>query len=338
MRGRSAVRWLALLLLAGCGAADGGPRQACLAVERGGRAGDASAMVWVPGGVTVIGSDRFHAEEAPKRRVHVEGFWIDRHEVTNADFAAFIEATGYRTSNERNGGGAVFRASRTITSLDDITQWWRFEPTATWRWPHGASGPEAQPSMPVLQVTFADALAYARWKGRDLPTEVEWERAARGGIADAEFGWVSDSQPSSSKANVWQGAFPVHDAGVDGYRGLAPVGCFPANGYGLHDMAGNVWEITSTNWSSGSSKRSPVIKGGSWLCADSFCLRYRPAARQPSDPDMGTDHVGFRTIKRDPKHPRSWPMTGEKIDGRSVAPRLARSAALFSAPPGEQGS
>jgi formylglycine-generating enzyme required for sulfatase activity len=259
---------------------------------------DRSAMVWVPGGTTVIGSDDFHAEEAPKRHVLVKGFWIDRHEVTNAEFAAFVKATGYRTVNERNGGGAVFRSPEEITSLADVTQWWIFEPKATWLFPHGPAGAPAQQAMPVVQVTYADALAYARWRNRDLPTEVEWERAARGGIVDAEYSWGDQPRPDQPKANTWQGVFPLRDTGGDGYKGVAPVGCFRPNGYGLFDMAGNVWELTSAAWSKES--KAQVIKGGSWLCADRFCLRYRPAARQPADGDMGTDHIGFRTVLRAP--------------------------------------
>jgi formylglycine-generating enzyme required for sulfatase activity len=152
--------------------------------------------------------------------------------------------------------------------------------------------------MPVVQVTYADALAYARWRNRDLPTEVEWERAARGGIVDAEYSWGDQPRPDQPKANTWQGVFPLRDTGGDGYKGVAPVGCFRPNGYGLFDMAGNVWELTSAAWSKGS--KAQVIKGGSWLCADRFCLRYRPAARQPADGDMGTDHIGFRTVLRAP--------------------------------------
>jgi len=286
-----------MLLLAGCNAAPDGPGRACLAITPILTPADRSDMVWVPGGETVIGSDRFHTEEAPVRRVKVNGFWIDRHEVTNAQFAAFVNATGYRTANERNGGGAVFRPPASITSPADISQWWQFDTTASWRRPQGSSGRPAQPEVPVVQVTRTDALAYARWRGRNLPSEPEWERAARGGLAAAAYTWGDDPAPPKPMANTWQGSFPLHDTGGDGFARLAPAGCFPPNGYGLHDMAGNAWELTSAVQADANG--SPVvIKGGSWLCADNFCLRYRPAARQHADGDMGTDHIGFRTVVR----------------------------------------
>jgi len=263
-------------------------------------------MAWIPPGPTRLGSDEFHPEEAPARTVDVAGFWIDAHEVTNAQYAAFVAATGYVTVAERNGAGsAVFVMPSSVAGLENIGQWWRLDPTATWRAPQGAGVTVADwERLPVVHVTAADALAYARWRGADLPSEAEWERAARGGIPDAAYVWGDDPRPGGKPgANHWQGLFPVLDAGEDGYRGVAPAGCFAPNGYGLHDMAGNVWELVSDLWpmtAGPATEGAHIIKGGSYLCADNFCLRYRPAARQPADPGMGASHIGFRTVWRGP--------------------------------------
>lgn len=245
------------------------------------------AEVIVPGGLTTLGSDRFGPEERPVRQEAVASFAIDRYEVTNARFAAFVAATDYVTRAERDGG-AVFAPNQPDGG------WWRLDTTATWRHPQGGNS-RARPDEPVVQITRDDALAYARWAGRDLPTEAEWERAARGGLVDADYSW-GDALPEAAvpRANHWQGVFPALDTASDGYRGLAPVGCFAANGYGLHDMAGNAWELTKSAW----SPNATVIKGGSWLCADSYCMRYRPAARQAADLSLGTNHIGFRTVRR----------------------------------------
>jgi formylglycine-generating enzyme len=247
-----------------------------------------AAQVRVSAGVTTIGSDRFEPEEQPRRSVSVGPFSIDRFEVTNARFAAFVAATGYVTQAER-AGGAVFTPPRIPGD-----GWWRLDRQASWRHPQGA-GSRAEPDQPVVQVTQADALAYARWLGRDLPTEAEWERAARGGLTDADYSW-GEAPPTDARprANVWQGVFPIVDSGTDGHRGLAPVGCYDPNDYGLFDMAGNAWELTRTAWSGGAA----VIKGGSWLCSDNYCMRYRPAARQAADLSLGTNHIGFRTVRR----------------------------------------
>lgn len=294
----AAASMIALVALAGCSA-----DAAINEVRACGRSPLAARpeMVAVPGGLTTIGSDRFGDEEGPVRTVNVGAFDIDRYEVTNAQFARFVAATGYITRAERNGaGGAVFASPEPPSGGLAAAYWWRLDPQASWRRPHGV-GSKADPSKPVVQVTSEDAVAYARWRGHDLPTEEEWERAARGGLVNADYSW-GDSPPSKTEPrnNHWQGAFPAIDTGDDGYRGLAPVGCFPANGFGLHDMAGNAWELTRSRWqgAEGAPGSSGVIKGGSWLCADNYCLRYRPAARQPSDPELGTDHIGFRTLRR----------------------------------------
>lgn len=265
--------------------------------------GDRSGLVFVPGGETVIGSERFHAEEGPRRKVRVGDLWIDRHEVTNAQFAAFVRATGYKTVAERaRAGAAVFRPGVDAADLkavvDGETPWWTVDPDATWRTPDGRGSTVAGKSAhPVTQVAWEDALAYARWLGRDLPTEAEWERAARGGLESAEYAWGDDPRPGGEpQANHWQGVFPAVDTGEDGFKGVAPVGCFPPNGYGLYDMTGNVWEWVKDPWPGDPSSR--IIKGGSWLCADNSCLRYRPASRQPGDAGLGTANLGFRTVLR----------------------------------------
>lgn len=292
-------------------------------------------MVWIAGGTFVMGSDRHYPEERPRRRVTVGGFWIDRHEVTNAQFAAFVAATGYKTVAERGlsaeeypelppearvPGAMVFVApARNARLRGHVNEWWRYVAGANWRQPSGpGSSIEGKENHPVVHITFADAQAYARWLGRDLPTEAEWEFAARGGLDGAEFTWGNEPTPDGQwMANSWQGFFPFEDDKSDGYHGTAPVGCFPPNGYGLFDMAGNVWEWAVDWYLPGhrfeDGVRNPkgpaqpmqtaggpsrVIKGGSWLCAPNFCLRYRPSARQPQEADLGASHVGFRTVLR----------------------------------------
>ncbi|MCC5996722.1 MAG: formylglycine-generating enzyme family protein [Oceanicaulis sp.] len=263
-------------------------------------------MVWIPPGETRIGDDGFFPEERPVRTVHVEGFWISAHAVTNGEFARFAEATGYVTLAEREGpdtgGGAVFGPGLHVRDWSDIRAWWRFEPTASWRQPRGAGGGiDARAAFPVVQIAYEDALAYARWRGHDLPGEAEWERAARGGLDDAPYAWGAQPRPDGVyMANHWQGAFPFEDSGADGFAGLAPVGCFPPNGYGLYDMTGNVWEWTKDRWEREGLR---IIKGGSFLCSDTYCHRYRPAARQPGDETFSTEHLGFRTVWRGPPPP-----------------------------------
>lgn len=270
--------------------------KACIGI-----AGD--AMVWIPGGTFVMGEDPAYPEEGPPREVRIEGFWMDAHEVTNVQFAAFVAATGYVTVAERappaipgappemlQPGSAVFR----VPTADDPA-WWRWVPGAQWRAPAGAgSGNARQDRHPVVQIAYADAAAYAEWAGKQLPDEAQWEYAARAGAR-------ARPEPVDNKggpqANYYQGVFPARDLGTDGFAGRAPVGCFAPNAFGLHDMIGNVWEWTST-LAPRTDAREPagVIKGGSFLCAANYCARYRPAARQFQERGLGTDHIGFRLI------------------------------------------
>ncbi len=280
----------------------------------------AQSMVSLKGGRFTMGSDRFYAEERPVREVTVGPFAIQRHEVTNAQFSAFVAATGYRTVAERPldpaqfptlpkaqlvPGSLVFRQPERVRDLVDIGQWWAWTPGASWRAPEGpGSDLKGREHHPVVHVAFEDAMAYARWAGQDLPTEAEWEFAARGGLVGADYTWGADKarrgQDGRPMANHWQGLFPVVNAVDDGHARTAPVGCFPPNGYGLVDMAGNVWELTKDDYADprGPQAGMKVAKGGSFLCADNFCGRYRPAARTPHGLDTGMQHVGFRTVWR----------------------------------------
>ena len=278
-------------------------------------------MVRLDGGAFLMGSDTHYPEEGPERRASVGPFWIDRSEVTNAQFAAFVEATGHVTIAERGldpaahphlpesltrPGSMVFAPPRRVTGLDDPTQWWRYLPGATWRAPLGpGSSIDGFESHPVVHVAYEDALAYARWLGRDLPTEAEWEYAARGGLVGADEAWDEAFDPVSGwKANTWQGRFPAENRVSDGFLTTAPVGCFAANGYGLRDMTGNVWEYVRDAWTprpaGGAAPEAArvTVKGGSWLCAPNYCARYRPAARQPQELSLGSNHIGFRTVLR----------------------------------------
>ncbi len=252
------------------------------------------------GGETAIGEDRTYREEAPRRTRSVEGFSIDRTEVTNRQFSAFIDATGYVTDAERpqagfeQAGGAVF----SVPSVDNPS-WWRFVAGAQWRHPEGPnSSIKGREDEPVVQVSLRDAMAYASWAGRRLPSEIEWEYAARSG-GDSLYIWGEEATPNGQyMANSWQGSFPIENTKADGFGLRAPVGCFPANDFGLYDMAGNVWEWTGTKWQDTTAQgaRQNVIKGGSFLCAPNFCQRYRAAGRQAQDVDFSTNHLGFRTI------------------------------------------
>ncbi|WP_033923161.1 formylglycine-generating enzyme family protein [Sphingomonas sp. 37zxx] len=257
-------------------------------------------MRWIAGGRFAMGEDARYPEEGPLRSTEVAGFWIDPHEVTNAQFAAFVRATGYRTLAERAPpvladappemrvpGSAVFG----VPSEAD-PRWWRWMVGAQWRHPSGPGESIAGHDRdPVVQIAYDDALAYARWAGKDLPTEAQWEYAARGGEAVVPEPVGRDGAPA---ANYYQGVFPVRNLATDGYVGRAPVGCFPANRYGLYDMIGNVWEWTRNAADASGDLR--VIKGGSYLCAANYCARYRPAARQFQERGLGTDHIGFRLV------------------------------------------
>ena len=296
-----------LLVLGSCAPPLTPPTQACSPPPVG--------DVALPGGTFLMGADPLLPDEGPPREVAVGPFRIDRTEVTNRQFAEFVRATGYVTLAERPADPRLYPgidpAARRPSSLvfmtgaagDGAGAGWRVVPGANWRRPGGPGTSLAGlGDRPVTHVAYEDALAYARWRGRDLPTEAEWEYAARGGLAGARYTWGDrPPSPGAPMANHWQGPFPVQDTGEDGHVGRsAPVGCYPPNGFGLYDMAGNVWEWTKdrADTATADGVAAHVIKGGSYLCADDFCFRYRPAARQPGPPDTGASHIGFRTVSR----------------------------------------
>jgi formylglycine-generating enzyme len=289
-------------------------------------------MVWILGGTFRMGSDEHYPEEAPARRVTVDGFWMDRHAVTNREFDRFVRKTGYVTVAERTPDPAaypgakeemlipastVFRKPSHRVDLSNHFNWWTYVPGADWRHPQGpGSSIKKRPDHPVVHVAWEDVEAYTRWAGRQLPTEAEWEFAARGGLDGATYAWGDELTPEGRwMANAWQGEFPIENLNQDGFEGTAPVGSFPPNGYGLFDMIGNVWEWT-TDWYDAQADvshacctvESPqariprkVMKGGSHLCAPNYCQRYRPAARMPQPIDTSTSHLGFRTILPGPE-------------------------------------
>jgi sulfatase modifying factor 1 len=303
----------------------------------------AKDMVWIAGGTFLMGSDKYYPEEAPAHPVTVDGFWIDQFTVTNAQFSRFVEETNYVTLAERipnaeDYPGAkpellvpasvVFRRPGYKVDLRDHYNWWTYIPGACWRKPLGPdSSLKGLAKHPVVHVAFEDAEAYAKWAGKELPTEAEWEFAARGGLEAADFVWGDEFEPDGEiLANTWQGDFPNENLLKDGFEWTAPVGTFPANGYGLYEMAGNVWEWT-TDWyqqhseieqsccgnvnpRGGVAEKSydpnmpevmiprRVMKGGSYLCAPNYCQRYRPAARMAQAVDTSTCHLGFRCIVR----------------------------------------
>ena len=302
-----------------------------------GRETAVESMVLVPGGAFSMGSDRHYPEERPVREVSVGDVWFDRHPVTNAEFARFVEDTGHRTVPELAPdpadfpgadpallvpGSQVFTQTPGPVQLVDWTRWWRWQPSASWRCPDGpGSDYPDRLDHPVVHVGWEDALAYARWAGKDLPTEQEWEHAARGGLEGREYAWGDELHPDGAVlANTWQGRFPWRSDDPDGWDRTSPVGAYPANGYGLHDMIGNVWEWTSTRWTplhNGLTPDAPsssccgsvtprlretdrmVSKGGSHLCSPDYCRRYRPAARQGHGVRDTTSHLGFRCVVRD---------------------------------------
>lgn len=288
MAGAGIAGLLAVAWFAGVGTAPRAANACPLPAATGPKPG----MVLVPGGTFLMG-DTVYAEEGPPRRVTVTSFWMDRTEVTNAEFAAFVKATGHVTDAERPGqkGAAVFVMPSGSANLSSITSWWRYVEGANWRQPGGpGTSIEGRENDPVVAVTMRDAEAYARWKGNRLPTEQEWEYAARAGAQTPP----DHDQPKD--ANTWQGVFPLVDTAEDGHPGIAPVGCYKPNAWGLYDMVGNVWELTATTYA-GHEPKAQVIKGGSYLCAPNYCMRYRPAARQAQEADLGTSHVGFRTVR-----------------------------------------
>jgi formylglycine-generating enzyme required for sulfatase activity len=301
-------------------------------------------MALVPAGTFTMGAAPMRPEEGPPRPVRMLAFWIDRTDVTNDDFARFVRATGYVTDAERpldpklyaglaqdqlKPSGIVFVGA--AQQGDDPSRWWRVVAGADWRHPLGpGSTLDGRGELPVVQVSWRDARAYARWLGRDLPTEAEWEYAARGGGGASRFIWgEKEFDPKHPQANVWQGVFPAIDTGEDGYRAQAsPVGCFPPNRLGLWDMAGDVWQWTADVYEAGvpaqaapagrvaawadaapdagdPGARVHVIKGGSFLCSPDYCYRYRPAAREGGPSDGGENHIGFRTVLRIPLTARS---------------------------------
>jgi formylglycine-generating enzyme required for sulfatase activity len=292
----------------------------------------------VPAGQFVMGSDAHYPEERPEHDEKVAGFWIDEHPVTNAEFRRFVLATGYRTTAETApttddipdadsadlvAGSLLFRPTSGPVPLDDWRRWWHWTPGANWRAPEGpGSSLAGRERHPVVHVSYEDALAYAGWAGKELPTEIEWEYAARAGRARTAYAWGEDFMPRGKiMANTWHGPFPWRNDAPPGKDRTSPIGTYPPNDWGLVDMIGNVWEWTSTPWTDnhetrlahhesccaphtprevsglGESDRR-VMKGGSHLCAPSYCARYRPAARQGQGVRSSTSHLGFRCISR----------------------------------------
>jgi formylglycine-generating enzyme len=303
-----------------------------------------AGMVWIDGGRFTMGSDRHYPEESPAHAVTVDGFWIHEVPVTNRQFMAFVEATGHVTMAEKapdpkdypgalpdmlRAGSLLFVQPKSISG-PEISQWWMFKFGASWRRPLGGlSDLRGKLDHPVVHVAWSDAMAYAHWAGLDLPTEAEWEFAARGGLEDAEFAWGDELVPQGTiMANTWQGFFPTQSTKPKGHERTTPVRSFPPNGYCVYDMIGNVWEWTSDYWSTRHPEpaakaccipKNPrnrdaeasydqnlpeiriarrVLKGGSHLCAPNYCRRYRPAARHAEPEDTSTSHVGFRCIRR----------------------------------------
>ena len=286
-----------------------------------------SQPVYIEGGSFIMGSNAVYAEEGPPRETRVASFWIDPHEVTNRQFAEFVDATGYVTVAEKPVDPAQFGVpveqipaymlqpgSAVFTPPDrpsrNYADWWDYVPGASWKKPYGPQGPGAAPDQPVVHLAWEDMQTYAAWRGGRLPTEAEWEYAASAGAPD------NVEQPDAKSANSWQGVFPVVNEAADGFKGIAPVGCFAPNGFGLYDMVGNVWEVTADFYRPGHDPQtrdnprrasendaydplnpgfaSRVMKGGSYLCAPNYCQRYRPESRQGRDPGLGASNVGFR--------------------------------------------
>ncbi len=288
-------------------------------------------MAWIPGGTLLMGGDNRQAgpEEWPKHAVRLAPFWMDETEVTNAQFANFVQATGYITTAERAlprssdslfpPGALVFILPDNTATASDLLSWWHWTPGANWRHPEGpASTIHGRMHHPVTQVSWEDAAAYCQWAGKRLPTEAEWEWAARGGLVHKVYPWGNrKATRGKPRANFWQGVFPLHNTLKDGFWATAPVKSFPPNGYGLYDMAGNVWEWCA-DWYDPGFYRSPaacepdtqgpsssiqphlsekVMRGGSFLCSEAYCSGYRNARRTGASPDTGFSHTGFRCAK-----------------------------------------
>ena len=264
-------------------------------------------MAWIPAGSYSLGAGKKYPDELTQRVVSTPGFYIDKTEVTNEEFSKFVKSTGYKTFAERSPqkpgdpppGSACCIAAQ---SLDKVTDRWTYREGACWEHPGGAGTTiVGKMNYPVIHVTFEDAIAYAKWSGKDLPTQDEWEIAGRGGLVDQTYEWGNSLKLNGKwQSNTYQGDFPKNDLGEDGFMGLAPVGSFLANGYGLFDMTGNAWELTSDNAPIDIPSGQPChwAKGGSFLCAPNYCARYRPVARIPITIDTSTDHIGFRCVKR----------------------------------------
>lgn len=295
-------------------------------------------MVWIPGGSFRMGSEE-RPHEGPIHRVTVEGFWMDATEVTNAQFAEFVRATGYITTAEKTPrledfppedrphipleklkpGANHFKMTAEPVPLDDPLRWWEYQFGSSWRQPDGpGSSTAGKDNYPVVCVSWFDADAYCKWAGKSLPTEAEWERAARGGMDQQKYPWGDEFRPGGKwMTNIWQGDFPVKDDAGDGFHGPAPVKSYPPNAYGLYDVSGNVWEWTQDWYSETYFAQSPgynpkntvpdsgnpqgrpcrVIRGGSWLCNSCYCEAYRAAGRQEASPDTSSNHAGFRCVK-----------------------------------------
>lgn len=352
----SAIILLALTLsVSAASAADSGPNMVNFAATILNNAPapykTPGGMVWIRGGEFSMGSEdptgaascggHEHMPDArPVHRVYVDGFWMDKTEVTNAQFQKFVKATGYRTIAEiaptaeefptapaENlvAGSTVFTPTTKPVKLDNIFQWWRYQRGADWRHPEGPqSNIKGKSHYPVVHIAYPDALAFAKWAGKRLPTEAEWEFAARGGKAGDLYSWGNELKPKGKwMANIYQGTFPVKDDGADGFIGIAPTGRFPANAFGLHDMAGNVWEwcsdwyrpdyyakLSATNAVARNPEGPPdsfdpaepeakkrVHRGGSFLCTDQYCTRYMVGTRGKGDFSTGSNHLGFRCVK-----------------------------------------
>lgn len=291
-------------------------------------------MVWVPGGWYWMGDEQF-PDAQPVHLVYVDGFWMDRTEVTNAQFARFVKETGYRTIAERKpdpqefpdvpadklvAGSIVFTPPARAVDLNEHLQWWKYVPGANWQHPEGpGSNLDGREQHPVVQVAWHDAAAYAKWAGKRLPDEAEWEFAARGGLDRQRFCWGNELKVGGKwQSNIWQGEFPHQNTEGDGFRGTAPVGSFPANAYGVCDLSGNVWEWCADwyqpDYYASSPRRNPlgpgssfdpqepgmpkrVQRGGSFLCSDSYCVRYLPAGRGKGELSSAASHIGFRCVK-----------------------------------------